>query len=178
MLWQWRNFVRQFHRWGAVVVAIPFLLVVATGILLLLKKEVAWIQPPTAKGTAKVPSISWEALLDAVRSQPQAEMQSWDDIQRLDMQPKRGIIKVQGKSSWEVQVDFQTGKVLATEYRRSDFIESLHDGSWFHDGAKLGVFLPCALVVLGLWFTGIYLFFLPLCVKWGRRKPGAPAGPV
>ncbi len=169
MLWRWRNFVRQFHRYGAILVALPFLLVICTGILLLLKKEVAWIQPPSAKGTAKVPSISWEALLEAVRSRPEARMESWDDIQRLDIQPKRGIIKVQGKSSWEVQVDFQTGKVLAAQYRRSDLIESLHDGSWFHDWAKLGLFLPCGLIVLGLWMTGIYLFFLPLCVKWARK---------
>lgn len=34
------RFNRVFHRWGAIVVAIPVLLVILTGSLLLLKKEV------------------------------------------------------------------------------------------------------------------------------------------
>ncbi len=67
-------------------------------------------------------------------------------------------------------MDLATGDVLHSAYRRSDLIESLHDGSWFHDAAKLYVFLPVAVVVFGLWATGIYLFFLPIAVRW-RRKP-------
>ena len=62
-------------------------------------------------------------------------------------------------------------------YRRSDLIESLHDGSWFHDRAKLWVFLPTAAVVLMLWGTGIYLFFLPLAVRW-PPPPAADRPPV
>ena len=55
-------------------------------------------------------------------------------------------------------------------YRRSDLIESLHDGSFFGgDFAKLGVFLPTALVLCVLWGTGIYLFFLPYMVRRRRR---------
>jgi hypothetical protein len=66
---------------------------------------------------------------------------------------------------------------VQVEYRRSDFIETLHDGSWFGDSVKLYVFLPVAIVVLGLWFTGMYLFALPYMVKW-RRKRVPDAKPV
>ena len=104
-------------------------------------------------------------MLDAAKSKPEAGIQSWGDVERIDVQPGRGIAKIQSKTSWEVQVDLQTGDVLQVAYRRSDFIETLHDGSGFHDRAKLWVFLPTAAVALGLWFTGIYLFFLPLSVK-------------
>jgi hypothetical protein len=76
-----------------------------------------------------------------------------------------------------VQVDLQTGEVLQVAYRRSDLIESLHDGSWFHDRAKLWVFLPVAVVVLGLWGTGIYLFFLPYAVRRSRRATHNRADP-
>ena len=86
------------------------------------------------------------------------------------MRPKDGVIKVTCMNRYEVQVDFQTGEVVQVAYRRSDWIESLHDGSGFHDTAKLWVFLPAAVVVLGLWVTGMYLFVFPLWVKWRRKR--------
>ena len=58
-------------------------------------------------------------------------------------------------------------------YRRSDVIETIHDGSWFHDNVKLWIFLPTAVVVLGLWITGIYLFILPYGVRWSRARTKA-----
>ena len=57
-----------------------------------------------------------------------------------------------------------------TDIRRSDFIESIHDGSFFGDYAKLWVFLPSALMVVGLWVTGMVLFFHPYVVKSRKRR--------
>ena len=165
-----RVFFRKAHRWGAVVVAVPFLLVLLTGVLLQLKKELAWVQPPTKKGGGKQPTTSFDAILAAVKTVPEAEVKGWGDIDRLDVRPKDGVVKVQCKNRYEVQVDSQTAAVVQVEYRRSDLIESLHDGSWFHDSFKVYVFLPVAVVVIGLWATGMYLFVLPLWVKWRRRK--------
>lgn len=165
-----RIWARKCHRWGAILVALPFLLVIVTGILLQLKKEWSWIQPPTARGQGQTPTISLDAMLHAAKSRPEAGVQGWEDVERLDIQPNRGIAKIQARSRWEVQVDLSTGEVLQVAYRRSDLIESLHDGSWFHDRVKFWVFLPTAVVVLGLWGTGIYLFFLPISVRWSRRR--------
>ncbi len=165
---------RKAHRWGAVLIAAPFLLVLLSGLLLQIKKQVAWVQPPTKKGKGKAPTVSMEAVLAAVKSVPEAAVSSWDDIDRLDTRPRDGVIKGQCKNRYEVQVDFQTGEVVQVEYRRSDFIESLHDGSWFGDSAKLYMFLPVAIVVLSLWFTGMYLFAMPLAVKWRRKRPVPP----
>ncbi len=172
-----RVLFRKLHRWGAVLIALPFLLVLVTGVLLQLKKEIAWIQPSTKKGASKEPTVSFDAILEAVKEVPEAEVKSWNDIDRMDVRVKDGIVKVQCKNSYEVQIDFQTGKVVQVEYRRSELIESLHDGSWFHDSFKVYVFLPVALVVIGLWATGIYLFVLPYAVKW-RRKSAAQKSEV
>ena len=165
-----RIWMRKSHRWGAILIALPFLLVIATGILLQLKKQWSWVQPPTQRGQGTTPEISFAQILDAVRLVPVAAVKDWGDIERLDVQPRRGIVKVQAKNHWEVQLDLKTCQVLQIAERRSDWIESLHDGSWFHDGVKLYVFLPVAVVVLGLWLTGIYLFFLPWAVKWQKRR--------
>ena len=175
-----RVFFRKTHRWGAILIALPFLLVLVAGILLQLKKDVTWVQPPTKKGKGKEPTRSMDEILAAVvKGAPEAGVKSWDDIERLDIRPKDGIVKVQCKNRYEVQVDFQTAEVLQVAYRRSDLIESLHDGSWFGDAAKLYVFLPVAAVVLVLWLTGVYLFVLPYAVKWRRKRvPPPPASPT
>jgi hypothetical protein len=97
-------------------------------------------------------------------------VQSWKDITRIDIRPAKGVMKVLAKNNWEVQLDSATGQVLQVAYRRSDLIESFHDGSWFGDWAKLGVFLPAALILLVLWITGLVLFFQPYWVKWNRTR--------
>jgi len=141
-----------------------------SGILLQLKKEWSWVQPPTAKGKGDTPTVSLDAIFEATKSVPEAEVSGWNDIDRLDLQPRRGVVKVQAKNRWEVQIDLQTAKVLQVAYRRSDLIESLHDGSFFDDRVKLWVFLPVAVIVFTLWGTGIYLFFLPIIVRWSKRR--------
>ncbi len=152
------------------MIALPVLLVIVTGILLLLKKDSDWIQPPTQTGSSKDLLVSFDQVLEVVRSVPEAEVESWQDVDRLDVRPGKGMLKLRSKNGWEVQVDSRTGEVLQTAYRRTDLIESLHDGSFFHDKAKLGLFLPSALVLLGLWLTGIYLFLLPSLNRRRRQN--------
>jgi hypothetical protein len=58
---------------------------------------------------------------------------------------------------------------LQTAYRRSDLIESIHDGSFFGgDWTKLGLFLPAGAVLLLLWMTGVWMVWFPYINK--RRK--------
>lgn len=161
---------RKVHRWGALAIALPIGVVVVTGILLQLKKQMSWVQPPTKRGVTAELTVSFEQVLRAVQAVPQAEVKGWADIERIDVQPRRGLAKVMPKNRWEVQIDTGTGKILQVAYRRSDVIESLHDGSWFHDSLKLWLFLPTAVVLLALWLTGLYLFALPYIVNARRRR--------
>ena len=82
------------------------------------------------------------------------------------------LAKVWLHSGWEVQVDLGSGEVLQTAYRRSDLIESIHDGSFFAgDLTKLGLFLPAGVVLLLLWLSGLWMFWQPLAAK--RRLSAA-----
>src|SRR5690606_27636066 len=114
---------RKLHRWGAIAVAVPFAVIIATGLILQLKKDVDWIQPPTRRGSAPMaegaPAISFDTILAAARAVPEARVQTWDDVDRLDVRPGRGIVKVRAISRWEVQVDVATGEVVQVAYRRS-----------------------------------------------------------
>ncbi|MCP3920650.1 MAG: PepSY domain-containing protein [bacterium] len=167
------SFNRKVHRWGAILFAVPVLVIFATGALLQLKKDWSWIQPPAQRGDASELSselsIGWDDVLSAARGVEAAEVASWADIDRLDVRPGRGLIKIRCANRWELQIDSASGEVLSSTYRRSDLIEAIHDGSWFHDSAKLWIFLPSAVALCGLWGTGAYLWFLPHMVK-RRRK--------
>ncbi len=169
MNWHSRRDTRKIHRWGSILIAIPFLIVLISGLFLQLKKDVAWIQPESKEGVSTIPSISFEEILEAAKTIPEAEISTWKDIDRLDVRPDKGMVKVRAVNHWEIQIDTQTGAVLQSEYRRSDIIEAIHDGSWFHESAKLWIFLPTGIIVTVLWITGIYMFFIPYLNKRRNR---------
>lgn len=161
---------RKLHRWGSIAVALPFFVVICTGLLLQLKKQLAWVQPPEQKTAFNVPTVTMEQILASARAVPEAKVTGWGDIDRLDVRPGKGLVKVVTVDHWELQLDLATGALLQSTYRRSDVIESLHDGSWFHDLVKLGVFFPAAVIVFGLWITGMYLFLLPFRARANKRR--------
>ncbi len=165
-----RKYSRSIHLWLSLVIFIPVIIVIASGLLLQVKKEFDWIQPPTQKAQNSRPTLSFDNVLNAVRQVPQANLNDWDDIDRLDVRPVKGIIKVRGKNHWEVQLNAQTGDVLQVAYRRTDTIEAIHDGSWFFDGAKLWLFLPAAILLFVLWVTGIVMLFTTLKSKYRKNK--------
>ncbi|MEM7457145.1 MAG: PepSY-associated TM helix domain-containing protein [Planctomycetota bacterium] len=178
MSWNFNRWSRKLHRWGALITCLPLLLVIVTGIFLQVKKQVSWVQPPTQRGTPGDPGITWDEVLASTSAIAEAEVKTWEDVDRLDVRPGKGIVKVQCNNRWEVQIDLKDGTVLSSTYRRSDLIESLHDGSFFADAAKLWLFLPNGLILLGLWFTGIYLWWLPHGArrKKRRKRQNAPPG--
>lgn len=162
---------RKVHYWGSIIITIPLLIVIASGILLLLKKDAAWIQPPTTKGISDaVPQLSFQQLVNSAGSIKEAQIYSWDDIKRIDIQPGKGMAKVMSVNNYEVQVDTKTGKVLQVAYRRSDLIESLHDGTYFHDSVKYLVSLPTGIILFILLISGVVLFMQPYLVKAKRKK--------
>ena len=162
--------LRKIHYWISPFIFIPILLILSTGILLQLKKQSDWIQPPIQQGVSNIPSIEFQQMLEAAKSVPEAEINSWDDIDRLDVRISKGIVKVRSNNRWEIQIDTYSGKVIQVAYRRSDIIEQIHDGSWFHDKAKLWIFLPSGIILFVLWITGFYMFLLPYIIKGRKNK--------
>lgn len=166
-----RMLVRKLHYWVTPIIALPFLVVIISGLFLQVKKEISWIQPPTAQVTQiQDPKVSWVQILDSLKAHPELHVESWKDIKKLDVRPSKGLAKIHLKPDVEVQVNLQDGQILQIAQRRSDLIESLHDGSWFADWAKLGLFLPSGILVLFLWLSGVILFFLPIYLKRRRLK--------
>ena len=160
---------RKIHYWVSFAAALPLIVMIGSGLLLQLKKQSSWVQPTERRGTGTVPAVDLEGILASVQQVREAEVHSWDDVNRLDVRPGRGVVKVLSNSGWEVQIDLGTGQVLQTAYRRSDLIESIHDGSFFAgDWTKLGLFLPAGLVLFFLWISGLWMWWVPFIAK--RRR--------
>jgi len=176
-----RILFRQIHHWGSIIIALPLIIMIGAGILLMLKKDIDWLQPPTQKGVSvdAVPMASLNELFEAAKTVREAGFTTWAALDRADLKPGKGVIKFVSDTRWEVQVDTHSAEVLQVAYRRSDLIESLHDGSWFSDWTKLGLFLPAGILLFILWLTGLYLFALPHWTKWKKKKakPGIKTKP-
>jgi len=161
---------RKVHYWLSITVAVPLLVIVCTGLLLQVKKDFHWIQPHELRGSGGPPRICFDEILATCAVLPHVGIKDWRDIQRLDFRPEKSLLKVTTRDHWEVQIDPADGRVMQVALRRSDLIESLHDGSWFGGAAKRWIFLPTGAMLTLLWGTGIYLFLLP----YSRRR--GPAG--
>jgi hypothetical protein len=168
--------IRKLHYWTSIVIALPASILLASGLLLQTKKDWGWVQPPEQRGSAATPQVSLEAILAAVAGEAQLGVDGWADVNRIDLRPGKGLAKVWLHSGWEVQVDLGTAAILHVAYRRSDLIESIHDGSYFAGNwTKLGVFLPTGAALLFLWLSGLWLFLIPILAKRRRRRALARA---
>ena len=157
---------RKIHYWVSALITIPLIIVICSGILLQLKKHWNWVQPKEQWGTTTSPNISIESILASVQGVQELSVSGWDDIKRMDVRPDRGIVKVWLQNGWEVQVDLGSGQVLQAAYRRSDLIESIHDGSFFAGNiSKLFIFLPSGILLLLMWITGFILFWRPFIIR-------------
>ncbi|MDJ0904159.1 MAG: PepSY-associated TM helix domain-containing protein [Xenococcus sp. MO_188.B8] len=147
---------RIVHRWLAIIISVPMIFILITGIFLQLRKPVDWIQPPAMKGSEKYqPTIALEQILTEVKTIPEMQVRNWSDIKVLDLRPKKGIIKVRNHNELETQIDASTGEILQVAQRRNDFVTKMHEFSTWH--ARLWLGLPVRLGFLVLFVTGVYL---------------------
>ena len=175
---RFHRFFHKTHKWTGVLLSVFFLNLAVTGFFLLVKKNYAWIQPPTQVGVEGGPEdfISCEKLFQVVLSRKHDDFQRLEDIDRVDFRPGKRVFKVRSRQNYaEMQIDAVSGAVLSVAWRPSDMLETLHDGSffgvWFH-----GYAMPLAAATLFfLTVSGLYLWLAPLLRKRRRRVEGPAA---
>ena len=161
---------RKIHYWLSLWLALPMALISLTGLLLQFKKSLSWVQPREQRRELVLPLAGWPLLLAAAQSRPELAVRSWDDVERVELRPSKGLIKLIARNGQEAQFDAGSGALVQVAARRSDTIEALHDGSWFGDGVKFGWFASSALGLLLATLSGIWLFLEPYIVKARRRR--------
>lgn len=163
--------IRKLHKWIGLINSLFLLLIAGTGFLLAIKSRVSWVRPEEKAGSPRSESttrISADEAMAAAFSVGESTLKDPSDVDRVDYRPKRNVYKVVSKEGYtEVQVDGNSGKVLQVATRTDQFIEDLHDLSFFNDTMKDFV-LPVVAVGLGaLSLTGVYIYANPVL---RRRK--------
>ncbi len=166
---------RKIHRQTAILLFTGFFIMASTGLLLGWKKNSGgMILAETARGT----SASLKEWLPLDSLQKNAVLFLYDsvspalspEIDRIDVRPGKGVVKFTFKDHFTgLQIDGATGKVLKKEYRTSDLIEMIHDGSivdhWLETGN--GIF---KLIYISLMGVGLLLFTITGFWLWQGPK--------
>ncbi len=165
------------HKWIGIAVGLVLILIAGTGLVLLLKKDYDWIQPPTMRGTKADASQlkSIPEIYAAVFALGIPEFKTEADIDRIDYRPGKRVHKVRSVHDYaEVQVDAVSGAILAgPSYRASDWIEQLHDGSLIADSVHDWLMPIVAIALCLLAITGYVIWLWPKLKR--RRKRVAAA---
>ena len=140
-----------------------------------LKKDIDILQPPTQKGESKE-LAAWLPMVELATLSETALHQQYPDqkeniIDRLDVRPSKGIVKVLfEEGNWEVQIDGKTGEVKSIAKRYSDWIESLHDGSIISDFFKLISMNILGVGLVIMIITGLWLWYGPRRYRSLKRR--------
>lgn len=151
------RFFRNWHRWVSIFVAVPFTIIVVTGLLMTTRGYNTWIQPDYPEFKAEL-KLSFDEILKTVQAVPEADIQSWKDVSQIDIRPAAGNIRVRSKTSnWEIQINGETGEITSSAPRRQSMLVSIHEGAYFGPFVRYWIFLPSSIGVFFLLLSGIYL---------------------
>jgi hypothetical protein len=165
---------RKIHRITGAGLFIFFVVVAITSVLLGWKKHSnGIIQSKNFKGTSSNLQ-DWKSLdslkIYAINTlQDSISMDISKEIDRVEIREKDGILKFFFKNHyWAIQTDGVTGKALHVEYRISDLIEDLHDGSifdkWFKTDTEVFRLIYSSVLGMALLLfsvTGFWLWYGP-----------------
>lgn len=165
---------RYWHRGLGLFLSLFILISATTGMLLSWKKQASILQPTTQNSLLADSGKAWLTIeeISAIAQQTFVERNpnKPSAIDRLDIRPNKGIVKVMFQSYWEVQVDGYSGEVLSVEKRHSDWIEKIHDGSIISEGFKLWSMNTLGIGLLVLFVTGSWLWWGPKRIRQLKRQ--------
>lgn len=165
---------RKIHRYVGAFLFVFFFIIAVSSILLGWKKNTnGWIQAPNLSGTSTDFTL-WKPMDSLYQSASQTLRDSISQdvsitLDKIDIRPEKGMVKfIFLDHYWAVQMDGATGKPLFVEYRTSDLIENIHDGSildkWFKTNTDMikiiySTLMGSALILFTV--TGFWMWYGP-----------------
>lgn len=150
--------LRRMHRTAALCIAGPLLIIVSTGLILHLRKESSWIEPPEVGVPGSAFELSVNQIPNGARRALPDKIRGWEDVDSVNIQPRKGLVIVRTVDRWEVQLHPTTADTLQVVRRRVDLIQQLHDGSWFGQPVKFAVFFTSGLLLTIVLGSGLFIF--------------------
>jgi hypothetical protein len=164
------------HLWLGVIFTIGLLVIAVTGVLLNHKRGLGLMPEVSNAPTRPFTESLTLAQLGEIALREVAPTRGAgtpDAIDRMDVRPADGYVKVRMKdaASTEVTIDLGTGRVLDVGRRGDVFLEQLHSGETFGRGwVLLSDAAAIALVVTLL--TGYWLWLAPKLRRAGEAFAG------
>ena len=165
---------RTIHRWIGVTACLFLAVISATGFFLATKDSFAWVKPPTRDGGSSEELHGLISLREAAEAAFAAglnDLQSIEDIERMDYRPAKNVFKIRSERGYhEVQVSARTGEVLQVARRNDQLFEDIHDMSFFAEWLHT-YWLPVVSVLLfSLAVTGVTIFTVPYIRRYRFRR--------
>jgi hypothetical protein len=154
------------HLWLGVIFTAALIVISVTGVLLNHKRGLGLMpdvpHEPTAPFANALGLDSLATIALAAAAPAGRERGTTRDIDRMDVRPRDGFVKVRMRdaASTEVTVDVSTGRVLHIGPRGDAFLEKLHSGEIF--GGAWVILSDGAAIVIGITIvTGYWLWLAP-----------------
>ncbi|MGE3608412.1 MAG: PepSY domain-containing protein [Bacteriovoracaceae bacterium] len=145
--------MRRFHRVLSITIALPFLIILLSGIILQLRNVIPFVQPKSVKmeRVELMPLKTFEEIISASKVNK-------EDIDQIIYRPNKFHLALRLKNGHEIQMHPQTGEVLVSSPRYTAFLIELHQGSIWGKLGQYGIILPTALALILLIITGILIY--------------------
>jgi len=142
---------RRLHRIIALIILLPLIIVSVTGVVLLLRNQFEYLQPSVVKSEPVEGSqlLTFESITEEFGK---------DKIEQIIYRPQKNSMVVRLSDDTEVQIHPQTGDVLKSAKRRTNFLIELHQGSWMGAFGQLGIHVLTGLGLCFLIISGIIIY--------------------
>lgn len=162
---------RKVHKWTGLVLSVIFMFMAVTGLLLVYYLPLGLgTELKTGEGAYLGQPIPIEEVISIATSQDLPEIDSIDDIFRIELTPSANVYRVRLLNNQEVQIDASTGEVLSTKPDYSGLLISLHDGYFFGNWWRYSAVTFAGLSLILLSFSGYYMVGYPLYKRLMARK--------
>jgi len=150
---------RKYHRIISLIIFLPFLLMVITGLLLQVRQNAEFIQPKAIKMDYEInkPLLDFEEII-------RASNVGKEEIDQIIFKPEKFHLALRLKNGNELQIHPQTGEILKSSPRLTGLLIDLHQGSFFSSWGQYLIFLPAGVGVLFLIVSGLVIY------PWRRKR--------
>lgn len=153
------------HRWLAIIIMIPLLITTVTGLLLILRQQIEWVQPSSIKLEKVEKWVTMDQVFSVISTDAKTKIHQWKDVSSIIYKPSKGTIQIRTKINTLIQLDGATAKILSIAPRRTGLLIQLHEGSYWSKNVRQYIFIPSALGLLLLLISGGILI-----IKYYSRK--------
>lgn len=152
--------LRKYHRLISLIIALPLLVVILTGLALQLRQQFEVLQPKAVKMEKIIDKalLSTEEIIKYSGVAP-------ENIDQIIFRPTKFHLALRLKNGREIQMHPQTGEILKSAPRYTNILIELHQGSFLGPWGQYGVILPTGIGLFFLLISGLMIF------PW-RKKHG------